>query len=56
MASKTTLPLPLWRIWARTPRLRGQVQILVAAATRDDAVAIIEGGATVVRCKREVRS
>jgi hypothetical protein len=49
-------PLPLWRIWARTPRLRGQVQILVSAPTEADARAIIEGGATVVRCRREVRS
>lgn len=52
----STRTLPLWRIWARTPRLRGQVQILVAARTEADARLIIEGGATVVRCRREVRS
>jgi hypothetical protein len=54
MATRT--PLPLWRVWARTPRLRGQVQILVSATTRELAIALINEGATVVRCVREVRS
>lgn len=48
-------PLPLWRVWARTPRLRGSVSILVSAPTREIAVAIINDGATVTRCV-EVRS
>jgi hypothetical protein len=49
-------PLPRWRIWARTARLQGLTEILVSAPTEADARAIIEGGATVVRCRREVRS
>ena len=48
-------PLPLWRIWARH-RTAGAVQILVAAATAAEAREIIEQGAVVTRCRREVRS
>jgi hypothetical protein len=47
--------LPLWRVWARTPRVKGTVSILVRAATREIAAAIINDGATVTRCT-EVRS
>jgi hypothetical protein len=49
-------PHPLWRVWARASRIRGAVQILVAAPTREDAIALISEGATVTRCVREVRS
>lgn len=51
-----TRPTPRWRIWARSTRLKGLTEIIVSAPTEADARAIIEGGATVVRCRREVRS
>ena len=49
-------PHPLWRVWARSSRLRGAVQIVVAAPTRAEAIALISEGSTVTRCVREVRS
>lgn len=48
-------PLPLWRVTARHRKV-GRVEILVAAKTAALARLIVEQGATVVRCRREVRS
>jgi hypothetical protein len=47
---------PLWRVWARTARFPGSVQILVSAPTRADAIDALSDGVTVTRCVREVRS
>jgi hypothetical protein len=56
MAMATKSRLPLWRVTARHPKLAGLVQVLVGAATRELAIEIVSGGATVTRCVREVRS
>ena len=62
MAKQT---LPLWRLWARTARrptagnrarFNRSVQILVSAATREDAIEALHDGVVVTRCVREVRS
>lgn len=55
MATKQKHPIPLWRVTARHAKV-GRVDLLVAARTAADARAIVEQGATVVRCTREVRS
>ena len=57
-ASLTSITLPLWRVWTRVPQLRGSQSLLVAAATRQDAISIVQGTAHVTRCTRarEVRS
>ena len=55
MATATRRRTPIWRVTARHPKV-GQVEILVSAKTEADARIIIEQGATVVRCRREVRS